>query len=176
MTARRRIPPPLDRDSLDRLALRYVERFATTRAKLAAYLDRKVRERGWDGPAADSNAIAERMVELGYIDDLAFAEAKARSMARRGLGARRVAQAFHAAGIAADDADAVAPGIAESAVDAALALARRKRIGPFAATAPDRILREKQLAQMVRGGHAFALARRIVDMAPGERLETFSVE
>jgi regulatory protein len=176
MTARRRIPPPLDRESLDRLALRYVERFATTRAKLAAYLDRKVRERGWDGPAADSNAIAARMAKLGYVDDLAFAEAKARSMARRGLGARRVAQAFHAAGIDAEDAEAVAPEIAESAVDAALALARRKRIGPFAATAPDRILREKQLAQMVRGGHAFALARRSVDMAPGERLETFSVE
>lgn len=175
MTARRRIPPPLDRESLDRLALRYVERFATTRAKLAAYLDRKVRERGWDGPAADSNAIAARMAELGYVDDLAFAEAKARSMVRRGLGARRVAQAFHAAGIAADDAEAMAPEIAESAVDAALALARRKRIGPFAATAPDRILREKQLAQMVRGGHDFALARRIVDMAPGGQIETFSV-
>ncbi|MGN6270138.1 MAG: regulatory protein RecX [Sphingomonas sp.] len=176
MPARHRIPPPLDRDSLDRLALRYVERFATTRAKLAAYLDRKIRERGWDGPTVDTAAIAARMAELGYVDDLAFAEAKARSMARRGLGPRRVAQAFHAAGIDAEDAEAVAPEIAESALDAALALARRKRIGPFAAAVPDRVLREKQLAQMVRGGHDFALARRIVDMAPGEPFETFSVE
>lgn len=176
MTARRRIPPPLDRESLDRLALRYVERFATTRAKLADYLDRKIRERGWEGPATDSNAIAARMAELGYVDDLAFAEAKARSMARRGLGARRVAQAFHAAGIEAEDAETVAPEIADSAVDAALALARRKRIGPFAEIVPDRLLREKQLSQMVRGGHDFALARRIVDMAPGEPFETFSVD
>ena len=31
------------------LALRYVGKYATTRAKLAAYLARKLRERGWDG-------------------------------------------------------------------------------------------------------------------------------
>lgn len=175
MTARRRILPPLDRDSLDRLALRYVERFATTRAKLTAYLDRKIRERGWEGAAADTGAIAGRMAELGYIDDLAFAEAKARSMARRGLGARRVVQAFHAAGIEADEAEAVAPEIADRALEAALTLARRKRIGPFAATVPDPMLRQKQLAQMVRGGHAFALAKRIFDMAPGEQIETHTV-
>jgi regulatory protein len=176
MSSRRRPSTPLDRESLDRLALRYVERFATTRAKLAAYLDRKVRERGWTGPPADTVEIAARMADLGYVDDRAFAEAKARSMARRGLGARRVAQAFHMAGIAADDAEAVAPDIADAAVEAALALARRKRIGPFAGAVPDRELREKQLAQMVRGGHAFALARQIVDMAPGEEIETLSVE
>jgi regulatory protein len=40
MPAPRRIPGPLDSAALDRLALRYVERFATTRAKLAAYLAR----------------------------------------------------------------------------------------------------------------------------------------
>lgn len=176
MPSRRRASTPLDRAALERLALRYVERFATTRAKLAAYLDRKIRERGWDGPAADPEAVAARMAELGYVDDRAFAEAKARSMARRGLGPRRVAQAFHAAGIEADDAEAVAPEIADRAVEAALALARRKRIGPFATVTPDRALREKHLAQMVRGGHDFGLARRIVDMTPGDDFGTFSVE
>ncbi|MBY8827421.1 regulatory protein RecX [Hephaestia mangrovi] len=176
MTSRRRPAPPLNAESLDRLALRYVERFATTRAKLGDYLRRKVRERGWDGATVDPDDIAGRMAELGYVDDRAFAAARARSMARRGLGARRVAQAFHAAGITAEDAEAVAPEIEEKAIEAALALARRKRIGPFAVAVPDREGREKQLAQMVRGGHDFALARRIVDMAPGEDTGTFSVE
>ena len=82
MTNSRRTPPPLDRRALEDLALRYVARFATTRGKLAEYLARKVRERGWDGPAAaDPAAIADRMAELGYIDDRAFAEARARSLA-----------------------------------------------------------------------------------------------
>ncbi|MGN6375141.1 MAG: regulatory protein RecX [Sphingomonas sp.] len=172
MSHDRRPPPPLDAESLQRLALRYVERFATTRAKLAAYLHRKVRERGWDGVPADPAALAERMAELGYIDDRAFAEAKARSMARRGLGSRRVAEAFRAAGIGAEDAEAVAPEIQEQTVDAALALARRRRIGPFAAEPADRERREKHIAQLVRGGHRFALARRIADMEPGDDVTT----
>lgn len=168
MTRRRRSTTPLDPESLDRLALHYVERYATTEARLTAYLERKLRERGWEGERPDAAATAARMAALGYVDDRAFAEARASSMARRGLGARRIALAFRQAGIGDDDAEAVAPAIAAGAVDAALAFARRRRIGPFAAAEPDRAGREKQLAAMVRGGHDFALARRIVEMAPGD--------
>jgi len=169
----RRPAPPLDRSSLDRLALRYVERFATTRARLAAYLQRKIRERGWEGDPADPAALAERMAELGYIDDRAFGEARASAMARRGLGRRRVSGVFHQAGIGAEDAEALAPAIEARALDAALTFARKRRIGPFASVAADRPGREKQIAAMIRGGHDFGLARRIAAMAPGEDLEGF---
>lgn len=164
----RRPLPPLDAAALDRLALRYVERFATTRARLASYLVRKIRERGWDGVAVDPAAIAERLAGLGYIDDRAFADARARTMARRGLGARRVAGDLRQAGVRQDDADAVAPAIQDRAVASAIAFARRRRIGPFAAEPADRPLREKQLAAMIRGGHSFDLARRIVAMRPDD--------
>ena len=164
----RRPIPPLDSAALERLALRYVERFSTTRAKLADYLRRKIRERGWDGPAADPAAIAAHLAELGYVDDRAFGEARARVMARRGLGRRRVDGALRQAGIEEEDAAALAPAIADQAVAAALTFARRKRIGPYAEALADRPLREKQLGAMVRAGHDFALARRIVAMAPGD--------
>src|ERR1700712_2716246 len=141
----RRPVPALDRPALERLALRYVERFATTRGRLTDYLKRKIRERGWDGETADPAAIAERMAELGYIDDRAYGEAKASAMARRGLGARRVAGGLHQAGIKGEDAEAIAPGIEERALDAAIAFARRRRIGPFADTGADRLLRERQI-------------------------------
>ncbi|HEX8388842.1 MAG TPA: RecX family transcriptional regulator, partial [Sphingomonas sp.] len=63
--ARAREPaPPLDRDAMERLALRYVERYATTRGRLADFLRRKIRERGWQGPPADPVALAEKMAEL----------------------------------------------------------------------------------------------------------------
>ena len=53
--------PPLNGETLNELALAYVGRFATTRAKLRSYLTRKVRERGWyDGPAVDLEVLAER--------------------------------------------------------------------------------------------------------------------
>jgi len=166
----RRSIPPLDRSALERLALRYVERFATTRARLADYLRRKIRERGWEGEAADPAELAERFAELGYVDDRAYGEAKAGAMARRGLGARHVAGALHQAGVRGDDAEAIAPGVEERAVEAAITFARRRRIGPFAEAAADRPLREKQIAAMLRAGHPPALARRIAIMEPGDDL------
>jgi len=164
----RRPVPPLDRPALERLALRYVERFATTRGRLTDYLKRKIRERGWDGDPADPAAIAERMAELGYVDDRAYGEAKASAMARRGLGARRVAGALHQAGVKGEDAEAIAPGIAERELDAAIAFARRRRIGPFADAEADRPLREKHIGAMLRAGHSPTLARRIASMKPGD--------
>lgn len=170
MTRPPRPVPPLDPAALDRLALRYVERFATTRARLARYLDTKLRTRGWGGEAAapDTAAIAERLAALGYVDDRAFADARAGAMTRRGLGARRVHGALRQAGVGDDDVAAVAPALADGAVQAALVFARRRRIGPYAEVAADRPLRERQVGALVRGGHGFALARAIAAMAPGE--------
>jgi regulatory protein len=167
----RRRPPPLDAAALERLALRYVERFATTRGRLTDYLIRKIRERGWEGEQADAAGLAEKFAELGYIDDRAFGEARASAMARRGLGKRRVSGVLRQAGIGEEDVEAISPGIEERALDAALTFARKRRIGPFADVVPDRPQREKQIAAMIRGGHDFTLARRIVSMAPGEDID-----
>jgi regulatory protein len=164
-------PKPLDAAALDRLALRYVERFATTRGKLAVYLAGKIRQRGWDGAPADPVALAEKLAGLGYIDDRAFAEARAGAMTRRGLGKRRVAGALRQAGVQEEDAEAVMPGVDEHAVQAAMAYARKRRMGPYAATPADRVLLEKQIGALVRAGHDFGLARRIAALAPGESLE-----
>lgn len=162
-------PPPLDRAALDRLALRYVERFATTRAKLARYLDGKLRTRGWAGAGMpDPAGIAERFAEQGYIDDRAFAEARAGALTRRGYGAVRVRGALRQAGVDGDDAASVEPALDAGAFAAALALARRKRIGPYATAPADRAQREKQIAALVRGGHGFAIARAIAALEPGD--------
>jgi regulatory protein len=161
--------PPLDRAGLERLALRYVERFATTRVKLERYLIRKLRERGWGGEEApDAAAVALRMAELGYVDDGGFALARAGALVRRGYGPRRVSQALKAAGIGEADAAPAEQDARDGAWEAALGFARRKRIGPFAAQMPDRIGREKAIGAMLRAGHDLATARRLADAAPGE--------
>ena len=165
--------PPLDAASLDRLALRYVERFATTRSRLAQYLVRKIRERGWEGASADPAAVAEKLAELGYIDDRAFGEARAAAMGRRGLGKRRVTGALHQAGIVEEDRDAIVPAVEDRALETALAFARRRRIGPFAVVRAERPEREKHIAAMIRGGHDFTLSRRIASLGPGEEIEPF---
>lgn len=164
----RRALPPLNEAQLNELALRYVGRFATTRAKLRSYLARKVRERGWDGPREPDFAhIAERFTELGYVDDQAFALSKSQSLTARGYGRRRVAQALHAAGIEEEDSAEARDHAEADAYASALRFARRKRIGPFAQTVDiDPRKREKALAAMVRAGHEYRMAQRILAEDP----------
>lgn len=154
--------PPLNTAALDGLALRYVERFATTQGKLADYLRRKIRERGWEGDPVDVAALAERFARLGYVDDRGYAEMKTASLARRGYGERRITAALHAARVGADDAAEAVEQVRDGARDQAMAFARRKRIGPFARAPVDEDQRRKHLAAMLRAGHSFALSAQIV--------------
>lgn len=154
---------PLDREGLERLALHYVGRYATTRAKVKSYLARKVKERGWEGEAPNISALAERLSALGYIDDGAFAAARAASLQRRGYGEQRVAQALRAAGIEDEDAAEAREQTKEGALAAALRFARRKRIGPYATAAADRANAQKAFAAMVRAGHSFDIVKQVLN-------------
>ena len=165
----RRTRPPLDATALEQAALFYSGRYATSRARLRDYLLRKLRERGWAGGAAPPvDALIERMAALGYVDDRAFAAARAAALGRRGYGARRVEGALRAAGIDEADAADAREAAREGAWQAALRFAERKRIGPFAAAAADRPARDKAFAAMLRAGHPADLARRVVAARPGE--------
>lgn len=171
----RRQPKPLDSAALDALALAYVARFATSSGRLQAYLQRKLRERGWDDAAPpDPTAVVARMVARGYVDDDQFAMARGAALLRRGMGARRIAQALGHDGIAAP-AVARASGSARDRREAAQAFARRRRLGPFGKgsgeigdhphSALDPATRARQVAAMVRAGHGFATASAVIDAA-----------
>lgn len=160
----RRERPPLDLAALERLGLRYVERFAMTRGKLADYFRRKLRERG-AVEGFDTEGIAplvEKFARLGYVDDASWAGSKAGSLTRRGYGPRRVGDALKAAGIDPDLAAAVAPG-EDEAQAAAETYARKRKFGRFGDGEADRDTKRKQLAAMLRAGHGFEVARRILD-------------
>lgn len=168
---RKTAPKALNIETLQALALHYVGRFATSQARLAAYLDRKLRERGWEGddpPRIDQ--VVSRLAELGYVDDKAYAVMKSGAMQRRGLGQRRINQTLRQDGINEDDSLEAAPDAAERWA-AAERLARRKRIGPYATEMADRPVREKQLAAFLRAGHDMQMARRWIESAPGEMPE-----
>lgn len=172
----RRPPKPLDKERLNELALAYLARFATSAAKLEAYLRRKLRERGWEGegdpPVA---ALVERCVAAGYVDDAAYARSKAGSLRRRGYGERRVDQSLGAAGIGADLREEVR-GSASEARQAALALARKRRLGPFGPPPADRQAREKQIAVLLRAGHRLDIARQVVEAGTVAGLEAWAEE
>ncbi len=161
---------PLTAETLNWFALRYVERYATTREKLRQYLKGKLYERGWAGEGeAPIEALVERFDELGYVDDRSYGESKARSLERRGYGTRRVDQALTAAGIEPELREAIREEVDE--VEAAVAYARRKRIGPFAMEKPGPELRQKQFAAMVRAGHSFEIAKAVLDAETEDDLD-----
>jgi regulatory protein len=165
----RRPLPPLDPASLEQTALRYVGRYAVTRARLRAYLARKLRERGWDAAGEPPvEAIVARCAELRYVDDTAFAVARSAALGRRGYGARRVDQALAAAGIEENDAAPAREQARAEAWASALRFVERRRLGPFGAVPLERPEREKALAAMMRAGHPLRIARRLIEAAPGE--------
>ncbi|HET8611608.1 MAG TPA: RecX family transcriptional regulator [Sphingomonas sp.] len=167
MTSRPR--PPLDPADLERFALRYVGRYAVSRAGLARYLARKIAERGWAGEAAPPiEALVRRFAELGYVDDRALAEARGRSLARKGYGERRLTQALDALGIEPPDARAARAQAREAAWETALRFAERRRIGPFASDRPDPAAHRRAFAAMVRAGHAIDDIKQILACSPGD--------
>lgn len=177
---KRQTARPLDETSLRDLALAYVARFATTGAKLEGYLLRKLRERGvaedGDGRviAPDVAALVARLIELGYVDDEAYARSKTRDLTARGYGARRVSQALWAAGVDETTQEETAPGEATLRRSAIL-LAKKRRFGPFGLAPqdeePSEVVhkrREKQVAAMLRAGHRYEHVAFILD-APNEQ-------
>lgn len=153
----------LDQAGLQRLALAYVGRYATTKKKLSTYLTRKIRDRGWDGERAPRvDAVVDQMVALHYVDDKAFAQMKSDGLTRRGYGPARVRVALRSSGVSDEDGSEALAATETSAMDAARAFAKRKRLGPFGATQLDQAQHQKALAAMCRAGHSFEIARSIL--------------
>lgn len=183
-----RVRRPLDKATLGDLALSYAARYATTGAKLEGYLARKIRERGVaedeDGRSQelDVTGLVTRLIELGYVDDDAYARARSRDLTARGYGKRRVEQALWAAGVEEDVRTDHAPSEAESR-RAAILLARKRgfgayghKIDPDAPADQQRSAREKQTAAMLRAGHDFEHARFILGASNTDEVEEWLAE
>jgi len=148
--------PPLTQDALERLAMHYVARYATTSAKLRTYLSRKCRER-WppDEPAPDIEALVTKIAALGYVDDTAYAELKTAALGRRGYGARRIGAALRHAGIEHDTAHEI---MAASPIDPATAIntyLQRRRLGPYGQQPRSRESEQRVIAALLRAGHRY---------------------
>jgi regulatory protein len=168
---------PLDGPALEALALTYVARFATSTGKLADYLKRKLRERGWaEDTPADIAAVVGRLAERGYVNDAGYAQAQGEGLRRRGYGARRIETALDHAGIA-PDLRAAARGSETERRHAALAFARRKRLWPYAAErCLDPATRQKHMAAFLRAGHGLDHTRRVMDALSLEDAEEWADE
>ena len=176
---RRPTPPPGPAPSetaLHEAALNHLARYATTRAGLIAVLDRRIArwlraaERDETTEAAGRAArqtarrVADKLVALGVVNDAAFAESRARSLTRAGRSRRAVAAHLAARGIASETAQTVLPDNPDAELAAAIAHARRRRLGPFRTAPADAARQLKELAAFARAGFSRDIAQRALGM------------
>ncbi len=178
---------PITARYLENAATFYLERYPSTAEGLRRVLNRRVRKAELaEAPIVENvqqviDAIVARFVHSGVIDDQAFAQTKARALHRRGTSTRLTRQKLKTAGIDGDALDKAMAGL-DQELDtdprqrewqAAVALARRRRLGPF--RQKDRKERRmRDLAAMARGGFDYELARKVIDAADTDALDALS--
>ena len=183
--ANKRIARPITGKYLQNAATFYLERYPSTAEGLRRVLNRRVaRAKMLDAPVMDDvqkaiSAIVQKFVDAGMIDDKAFAQTKARALHRRGSSTRLMRQKLQTAGVDADTLDKAMAGLDEELdvdpvrreLTAAIALARRRKLGPFRPEKDRKDRRDRDLAAMARGGFAYALARKVIDAADVDALD-----
>jgi regulatory protein len=181
---RRRGPRKATPAHLENAALHYLARFASSGENLRRLLLRKVARsastHGTDpeAGAAAVEALLRRLRQAGLLDDRLYAEARARSLGRRGISTRFIRARLMAKGVDAETAGAALAALAEETADpeltAAAALARRRRLGPYRPAADRAANRTRDLAALARAGFAYDLARRVVEAGSPEELEALA--
>ncbi|WP_119423002.1 regulatory protein RecX [Desertibaculum subflavum] len=173
-------PPALDRPALERKALDYVGRYEAPAARVAAVLRRMV-DRAAQRDSIDRDAaralideVVADLVTRGIIVDRRYAEIRARTLRGRGTATAMIRQDLRARGVsAAVVSEVLQGGSDESAANlaAAVALARRRRLGPFRQEAARADHRLRDLAALARRGFDSDTARRVIDAPDVAALE-----
>jgi regulatory protein len=176
---------PITAQYLQNAAMFYLERYAASAEGVRRVLQRRVRKaRRLEAPVMDDaegaiEATVQKLIALGLINDSQFAQTKARALHRRGTSGRLTRQKLQMAGV---DPETVRSALAalggeldadpeQREREAAKALARRRRLGPFR-PAPERAgHRTKDLAAMARAGFAYDVARKVIDATGPDALD-----
>lgn len=180
---RRRGPRKATAKSLENGALFYLERFATSRANLKRVMMRRVeRSARHHGTDPDEGAqiiedLLDKFERLGLLDDAAYAEMRVRGLRRRGASKRMITAQLRQKGLAGEAIEAALEAHEEesdaenSELEAAVTLARKRRLGPFRPAEAGKENREKDLATLARAGFSYDTALAVIDAESVEELE-----
>ena len=175
---------PITAKYLQNAATFYLERYASSAEGLRRVLRRRVRKAEMlEAPVMENveqaiEAVVQKFVSAGLLDDKAFAQTKARSLHRRGMSGRLTRQRLQVAGVDGTTVDQAMAGLddelgtdpAKRELQAALAFARRRRLGPWRAKDRDEN-RTRDLASLARAGFAYELARKVIDAKDTDALD-----
>jgi len=181
----KRTARPITAKYLQNAATFYLERYPSTAEGLRRVLKRRVKKAEMlDAPVMENvgraiEEIVARFVDAGVIDDKAFAQTKARALHRRGTSSKLTKQKLKMAGVDGDTLDGAMAALdqeldtdpAKREWTAAVALARRRRLGPFRREAERKEKRQRDLAAMARAGFDYQLARKVIDASDRDSID-----
>jgi len=185
--ADRKLPKPVSPASLEASALFYLKRFASSSGNLRRVLLRRVRRsaelHGTDAEegARQVEALVQRFLGNGLLDDRAYAEARVASLHRRGGSAKVIAAKLAAKGVGRDLIGAVLGEAADEArpggdLAAAAALARRRRLGPYRLPETREAYRIKDFGALARAGFGRSIAETVLGAADPAALDALVAE
>ncbi len=173
----KRVPRKITASYLHNSGLYYLERFAASKAHFKSVMVRKVRrscmhhvDQDFELCVQMVDDLADKFERSGLLDDAVYTRGVVSSLRRRGKARNAIVQKMMVKGIdrerTLEALDRLDYAQCESAEDAerqaALKLARKKRLGPYFAGEEQDI--KKSLGVFARAGFSYAVATFILDM------------
>jgi len=161
----------LTRTTLEEAALRYLDRFDCSAARLKTVLTRRIPPGSADATRREVGGWIDELVERyqgsGLLDDQRFAKNFAERLRERGASRRAIQVKLRARGVSSETVDALT-GVRNSGDElaAAQAFAKRRRLGPYRPAEQRAQKRAKDLAAMARAGFEFDTAVRAIGHLP----------
>jgi len=178
---KKKVPRKATRKSLENAALYYLKRFSSSSENLRRVLSRRVDRsaRYHDTDPAEGREviteIIEKLTAQGFLNDSRYAETRVLSLHRRGASMRGIRMKLREKGVPGDVIDqaleTLAEEVGETELTAAIALARRRRLGPYRTRGDRNEAKEKDLASLARAGFGYDTARRVIEAETVEALE-----
>ena len=165
-------PKKITPQRLKNIALYYLKRFETSKANLNSVLKRRIDEYArWDKAFDKEEAyrwatqLIDEFVAIKYVDDERFAEIKIRNYLSAGKSPRYILGKLKEKGIDDNLATRVLGAQEYDPLEAAVKLAKKKKIGPFSSSQEvRRERRTKDLGVLVRAGFDYDIAVKVLDM------------
>jgi regulatory protein len=175
MAARnRKSAPSLCPEALERAALSYLERYASSAENLRRMLHRRVMRAERQGPVDREaahraiDALIAKLKRVAILDDVRHAGARAETLFRQGKSLSRIAATLAMQGLDREEIDAALEALKtdhpEADRAAATAYARRRRLGPWRQSGDRETYRNRDMAALARRGFSLATVRAVIDV------------
>lgn len=166
-------PKKITASYLENSGLYYLQRFPSSVANFRRVMRMKIKKSitHHKNPSFDEahewlENLIERLCDLGYLNDPAYAKGLTRSLKNRGSSKAKIAAKLYEKGIPEDLKTPLLESIdARSEKRAALTYLQKKRKGAYAKEEQDYEAQQKTLAALARQGFSYDTASSVLDMS-----------